>query len=210
MTVKNRYFIRMSCILKGSGEHINFINVYAPQGVGAKNDLWGLIEGEIGSASGYWVILGDFNVVGFVEERKGSAFKHSCATNFNGFIHRTGLMEYGMKGNQYTCIRDNGRKLSKIDRVLVCSNFFNKWPEACLRVLPSRFSDHCPLFFSYKSSGFGPRPFRVFNSWLKLEGFEEVVKEAVLSFNYEGPPDSKLTKLFACIRARIKTWKEEM
>ncbi|PWA74341.1 RNA-directed DNA polymerase, eukaryota [Artemisia annua] len=210
LSVKNRFFLRLSGVIKGSGDRINVINVYAPQGVAAKNELWGLIEREMGSASGFWVTLGDFNAVRFAEERKGSVFKHACASNFNGFIHRTGLLEYGLKGSQFTCIRDNGRKLSKIDRVLVCSSFFNKWPEACLRVLPSRFSDHCPLFLSSKSSGFGARPFRVFNSWLRMDGYEEMVKEAISSFEFDGPPDTKLTKMFAFLRVRIKSWKEEM
>ena len=126
LSIKNRFFIRMSGVIKGSGDRINFINVYAPQGVAAKIELWGLIERKIGSDSGFWVILGDFNVVRFAEERKGSVFKHTCASNFNGFIHRTGLLEYGLKGSQFTCICDNGRKLSKIDRVLICPSFFNK------------------------------------------------------------------------------------
>ena len=101
-----------------------------------------------------------------------------------------------MKGNQFTCIRDYGRKLSKIDRILVCAEFFNKWPLACLRVLPSRFSDHCPLFLSSKSCGFGPKPFRVFNSWLGLEGYERTVKETLESFVGEWPPDKKFYKKF--------------
>ncbi|PWA71177.1 RNA-directed DNA polymerase, eukaryota [Artemisia annua] len=149
VTVKNMHFLRLSGVFKGSGVRINIINVYAPQGVAAKNELWGLIEGEF-------------------------------------------------------------RKLSKIDRVLVCPGFFNKWPLACLRVLPSRFSDHCPLFLSSKLSGFGARPFRVFNSWLMMDGYEEVVKEAVADFEFEGPPDTKLSKKFAFLRGRIKAWKVEL
>ncbi|PWA80208.1 RNA-directed DNA polymerase, eukaryota [Artemisia annua] len=209
VVVKNRYFLRLSGVIKGSGKRINLINVYAPQGVAAKNVLWGLIEGELRSSSGLWAVMGDFNAVRFAEERKGSIFKNSCASNFNSFIHRTGVMEYGMKGSQFTCIRDNGRKLSKIDRVLVSSEFFNLWPDACLRALPSRFSDHCPLLLSSKVSSYGARPFRVFNSWLLLDGYEEVVRKAAMEFEFEGSPDTRLSRKLAFIRGRIKEWKTE-
>ncbi|KAJ0588202.1 putative Endonuclease/exonuclease/phosphatase superfamily [Helianthus annuus] len=64
---------------------------------------------------GMWVIAGDFNVVRYKEERMNSSFKNSCARIFNEFIHDAGLMEYDLKGRKFTCVRDNGRKLSKID-----------------------------------------------------------------------------------------------
>ncbi|PWA54163.1 RNA-directed DNA polymerase, eukaryota, Reverse transcriptase zinc-binding domain protein [Artemisia annua] len=115
-----------------------------------------------------------------------------------------------MKGRQFTCSRDNGRKLSKLDRVLVCSEFFNKWPDACLRVIYGPHSDHSPLIFSIKHVNFGPRPFRLFNSWISKPGFEEAVQEAVESFSYIGLPDMYLTNKFAFICGRLKSWRDNM
>ncbi|KAJ0716266.1 putative RNA-directed DNA polymerase [Helianthus annuus] len=192
-----------------SGERVNIVNVYAPQGTAAKVQLWSKISDSITSSEGKWVLVGDFNAVRAPEERKNSKFKRVCAENFNSFIFDNGLLEYPVHGRKFTCVRDNGKKLSKLDRFLVCQEFFNKWPTACVRVLPPRHSDHCPILMELVDLNFGPRPFRVFRSWVGKPGFQDAVKEAVESFVPFDPPDACLTAKFACIRARLKTWRNE-
>ncbi|KAJ0488356.1 putative Endonuclease/exonuclease/phosphatase superfamily [Helianthus annuus] len=209
-SVKKRNFIIIKGRLKGSNELISVMNVYAPQSIRAKQELWDEISAVMVIEAGLWVVVGDFNAVRFREERRNSDFKPVCARNFNTFIHNLGLLEYNMVGNQFTCVRDSGRKLSKIDRVLVCSNFFNKWPEASLRVLHNLHSDHRPLLLSLSSLNFGHKPFRLFNSWLHKDGFDEVVRSVAASFSFDGEPDLFLTKKLAFIRSKIKTWRDEM
>ncbi|KAJ0427872.1 putative RNA-directed DNA polymerase [Helianthus annuus] len=114
-----------------------------------------------------------------------------------------------MQGRRFTCSRENGRKLSKIDRVLVSADFFNKWPNACLRAHPCSFSDHCPLSLEVVDSNFGPRPFRIFSSWIGQAGFEEAVLDAVGGGDPNDPPDLALTKKFFRIRKRLKIWRED-
>ncbi|XP_022007517.1 uncharacterized protein LOC110906730 [Helianthus annuus] len=196
--------------IKGSGEELNVLNIYAPQGVSAKKVLWEAIEAEIGRSSGLGILLGDFNAVRSPDERRNSAFKAPCARNFNAFIHNMGFVEYNMTGKQFTCSRDNGKKLSKIDRLLVSHNFFSKWPTACLRALPWLFSDHCPLMLTTVENIFGPKPFRVFNSLIGKNGVEEVVKGATESFHDSGPADSVLSKKMAFIKDHIKKWRDDM
>ncbi|XP_035831946.1 uncharacterized protein LOC110870211 [Helianthus annuus] len=79
--------------VKGRGVALNVLNVYAPQGVVVKQNLWREISSEVASASGLWIIMGDFNAMQFPEEWKSSTFKSSCARNFNAFIHDLGLLE---------------------------------------------------------------------------------------------------------------------
>ncbi|KAI3761869.1 hypothetical protein L1987_52291 [Smallanthus sonchifolius] len=175
---RSMYFLFIKGFSVGSGDPLNLINVYAPQNTSAKLQLWSDLSGRINSSEGQWVLAGDFNAVRSPEERKRSKYKQVCAENFNNFIYNNGLLEYPMQGRRFTCIRDNGKKLSKLDRFLVCSEFFNKWPTACVRVMPSRHSDHCPIILELVDLNFGPRPFRVFNSWIGKPGFEEAVKAA--------------------------------
>ncbi|XP_021971601.1 uncharacterized protein LOC110866763 [Helianthus annuus] len=118
-SIKNYNFLIIKGRVKGCGEELNILNIYAPQGVSAKKDLWDVIESEIGRSSGMWILLGDFNSVRSPDERRNSAFKAPCARNFNAFIHNMGLVECNMTGKQFTCNRDYGKKLSKIDRMLV-------------------------------------------------------------------------------------------
>ncbi|XP_022002156.1 uncharacterized protein LOC110899580 [Helianthus annuus] len=178
--------------------------------ISAKLELWNDLQAEFVNAAGFGLLAGDFNSVRYSEERRNSAFKPGCARNFNNFIHILGLLEYNLVGNQFSCVRDNGRKLSKIDRFLVCPNFFNKWPEASVRVLHNLYSDHRPLVLSTNLENFGHKPFRFFNSWLGKDGLEEVVKSAAESFSFSGDPDLFLSKKLAFIRSKIKNWRDEM
>ncbi|KAM0069892.1 putative RNA-directed DNA polymerase [Helianthus debilis subsp. tardiflorus] len=207
--IHNRSFLIIKGTVIGSGDPINLVNIYAPQSTAAKLILWNELSNHINSAEGMWFLAGDFNAVRSAEERKRSSFKPVCANNFNNFIFNNDLVEYPMQGKKFTCIRDNGRKLSKLDRFLVSFDFFNKWPSACVRVLPSRFSDHCPIVLEVVDLKYGPRPFRIFSSWIGKPGFEEAVLSAVEGFSPTDPPDSSLTSKFALIRNGLKIWRDE-
>ncbi|KAF5807675.1 putative RNA-directed DNA polymerase [Helianthus annuus] len=196
--------------LKGSNKVVNVVDVYAPQRVIAKQSLWAEIAGIMEHNIGLWVVAGDFNAVRVPSERKNSSFKIACSNNFNAFISQNGLLEYEMKGGQYTCVRENGKKLSKIDRFLVCSEFFNLWPEATLRALPVVYSDHSPLILLSKARNFGAKPFRVFNSWMDKPGYVEAVEKAVEQFGFNGPPDLRLINKFNVIQRRVKEWRDLM
>ncbi|KAJ0859518.1 putative endonuclease/exonuclease/phosphatase [Helianthus annuus] len=209
-SIKHSNFLLTMGVLKGSNKAVNIINVYAPQKVTQKKALWDDIGGVVGSCSGWWVVLGDFNAVRYFGERRNSFFNKKCASNFNNFIFDNGLREYDMKGGKFTYLNDNGNKQSKIDRVLVCHEFFSEWPTACLRALPRVHSDHCPIVLTCSDKNFGPKPFRFFNSWLERNDFEEVVYKAIENFNGGGEADVVLMQKFKSIREGIKKWKKEV
>ncbi|KAM0044309.1 putative Endonuclease/exonuclease/phosphatase superfamily [Helianthus debilis subsp. tardiflorus] len=158
---------------------------------------------------GMWVIAGDFNAVRCQDEHKNSSFKSACARNFNEFIYDGDLLEYELKGRKFTCVRDNGWKLSKIDRFLVCPNFFNQWPEACLRGLPSSHSDRCPLLLTINKKNYGAKPFRIYNSWMGKSGFKETVEKAAAVQEVGGSVDLKLMKKLNAVRSALKDWRLE-
>ncbi|XP_022041864.1 uncharacterized protein LOC110944510 [Helianthus annuus] len=190
-SVISRYWGKVFSVVEtvvGSGDPINLINVYAPQNTSAKLSLWGDLSNVIDSSLGQCIVVGDFNAVRSSEERRHSKFK---------------------PGRKYTCIRENGKKLSKLDRFLVCSDFFNKWPDACVRALPNRYSDHCPIILELVNLNFGPRPFRVYNSWIGKSRFEDTVKAAVDGMQISDPLDSFLMSKFDRIRSFLKIWRDE-
>ncbi|XP_021986120.1 uncharacterized protein LOC110882363 [Helianthus annuus] len=123
---KNRIFLHIKGKLTGSGETLNVLNVYDPQGISAKKILWALLAQVITENDGLWVVAGDFNAVRCRDEKRNYAFKNSCANNFNLFIYNVGLIEYNMIGRKFTCSTHNRRKLSKLDRFLVFNSWFGK------------------------------------------------------------------------------------
>ncbi|PWA97953.1 RNA-directed DNA polymerase, eukaryota, Reverse transcriptase zinc-binding domain protein [Artemisia annua] len=171
-------FIVTSGILVKDGTLLNVVNIYAPKKTTKKRALWDRLRGVIDSKPVMWILLGDFNA------------------------------EYQMRDYKFTFLagKDNGFKMSKIDRVLVCQDFFNRWPLACLRALPRGLSDHCPLLLSLEDSNYGAKPFRWFNSWLDREGCVDIVSNSLISCAFEGPADIVIIKKLNFLRGVLKEW----
>ncbi|XP_022032792.1 uncharacterized protein LOC110933899 [Helianthus annuus] len=96
--VKKNKFLIVSGKIKGSGLILNVVNVYAPQSVSAKKDVWFELSNCLEDLPGMWVVGGDFNAVRDPNERRNSRFNNSCAANFNSFIFNSGLRKYDLKG----------------------------------------------------------------------------------------------------------------
>ncbi|KAK1425291.1 hypothetical protein QVD17_20642 [Tagetes erecta] len=168
---------------------MHIVNVYAPQRLPEKKNLWDALENLKLSTPGIWVLCGDFNAVRLQEERKNTVFNTGCARNFNDFIHNSRLLEYQMKGSKFTYARRSGAKMSKIDRFLICQDFFDLWHDTCLMALPRYLSDHSPLILIIVPIDFGPIPFRFF-----------------LILGWTGPPDLYLIEKLRHIKSALKLW----
>ncbi|XP_021986013.1 uncharacterized protein LOC110882246 [Helianthus annuus] len=188
------------------------MNIYAPNEPLSRRALWSEILDVKNSLQGLWVLMGDFNEVRDASERLNSEFVEANADAFNHFILSAGLVEYNMGGGNYTYISDNGKKLSKLDRFLVCLGFKEQWPNATVLALDRVASDHRPIILSTVQSDFGHIPFRFFNSWFELPGFLDFVLQRCGAFSFSGSEDLalaiKLRWLKYKIKARLKVEKE--
>ncbi|KAF5810041.1 putative RNA-directed DNA polymerase [Helianthus annuus] len=205
-TIHNRHFIVVSGYLVQSNCWINFINVYAPNDAVSRRAVWLEILGVRNSLQGLWVVMGEFNEVRNANERLNSEFNEANADAFNQFILSAGLVEYNMGGGSFTYISDNGRKLSKLDRYLVCLGFMEKWPNASVIALDREVSDHRPIILSTILSDFGHIPFRFFNSWFEFPGFLEFVLQKCGLFSFSGPGDLALAIKLRWLKNNIKSW----
>ncbi|XP_022003232.1 uncharacterized protein LOC110900661 [Helianthus annuus] len=206
---KDSNFLLLFGVIKGCMEEVHIINVYAPQKYVDKRALWNRILAAKSGRHGLWVVVGDVNAVRCPEERKNSRFKSRCARDFNQFIHEAELCDFDIKGSKFTFMVEgvNGKKFSKIDRVLACKNFQNLWPEAYVRALPRVHSDHSPLLLVIKDLNYGAKPFRLFSSRLDRPDFASVVVSALSDFRAEGTPDLILILKLRHLRSKIKEWR---
>ncbi|KAK1427628.1 hypothetical protein QVD17_16319 [Tagetes erecta] len=124
------------------------------------------------------------------------------------YSHATMLFQWASKdfGHRFRWASKNGRKLSRIDRILVCSSFINCWSEACYYALSRHLADHSPLILSMTSQDFGPIPFRFFNSWMSRPGFDTMIKKANDDFSFDGPPELALQAKLKNFKAAIIKW----
>nr|GFB89510.1 RNA-directed DNA polymerase, eukaryota [Tanacetum cinerariifolium] len=102
-----------------SNSNILFVAIYAPQQAFCKRVLCEYVSTLIDRWNGETIILGDFNEVCSIDERRGSCFNPSSARVFDHFISSSGLVDVKLEGYTFTWSHPSGSKMSKLDRFLV-------------------------------------------------------------------------------------------
>nr|GEY81802.1 RNA-directed DNA polymerase, eukaryota [Tanacetum cinerariifolium] len=112
--------------------------IIGTQGVGdvsRKRLLWDYVSTLINRWNGKVVVLGDFNEVWNIDERRGSCFNPTSAKVFDQFISASGLVDVKMEGYTFTWSHPSGSKMSKLDRSLVSEGGFWSDPISVLSLL---------------------------------------------------------------------------
>lgn len=123
---------------------------------------------------------------------------------FNAFIRVTDFQELHMGGRRFTWIGPGELKLTKLDRFLLSRGLLDIWKDTAVLALDRRFANHCPILLKSASADFGPIPFRFFNQWLHLEGFNEMVTLIWNSTTLAGSASFVLKEKFKGVKKRIK------
>ncbi|GJX61597.1 RNA-directed DNA polymerase, eukaryota [Tanacetum coccineum] len=149
------------------------------------------------------IIMGDFNEVRRKSERFGSAFNVQGAVMFNSFIANAVLEEIPLGGSSFTWCHKSANKMSKLDRFLISENLFNSFLDICATSLDRFLSDHRPILLRESNYDYGPIPFRYFNHWVELDGFNTFVTD---TWNY-APVESNAMRN---VMQKFKFLKEEI
>ncbi|XP_052625598.1 uncharacterized protein LOC128132721 [Lactuca sativa] len=206
-TIKSRYFIVVLGNFAGINGLTGFVNVYGPRSEIDKLKVWDELLALKNSKTATWIFMGDFNVVRRPEERISSIFCTRSANDFNHFIRSAELADLKMGGQRFTYFKTQGAKLSKLDRFLVCSSFLSISPLASCFAMERDLSDHSPIILRARCDDFGPPPFKLFNSWMTQDGFNENVRNACSEFVGYGYPDMMFMNKLKHLKKVIKSWK---
>ncbi|XP_071727023.1 uncharacterized protein [Rutidosis leptorrhynchoides] len=162
---------------KSDGSNLNILNVYGPHEDVKKQLLWASLSKIIVNRDEAWVVCGDFNEVRNASERFNCEYKDFRAKRFNEFINDCNLSDIPSGGRLFTRISDDGTKYSKIDRFLVSEKFYNLWENLSALVMERTKSDHCPIVLRDEEKNFGPKPFKIFDVWLKDTMVDKLIEE---------------------------------
>ncbi|XP_071727981.1 uncharacterized protein [Rutidosis leptorrhynchoides] len=176
--VEDQYFLTVKGKWRGKNTESIIVNVYGPHNDEGKIPMWNSIENLMNYKDVEWVICGDFNEVRYASERMNCEFVDRRAARFNDFIDKMLLIEIPLIVKRFTRISDDGVKLSKLDRFLVSENFIQTWGDIYVIALDLNTSDHCPMVLRDKNTDFGPKPFRIFDSWFKNKEVEKIIVQA--------------------------------
>ncbi|GKA14939.1 RNA-directed DNA polymerase, eukaryota [Tanacetum coccineum] len=182
------------------------VAVYAPHDLRDKKILWDYLEYIINRWDGEVLIMGDFNEVRRKTERFGSVFNVQGADMFNTFIANAGLEEIPLGGSSFTWCHKSATKMSKLDRFLISENLFNSYPNICATSLDRFLSDHRPILLRESNHDYGPIPFRYFNHWTELDGFNKFVIDTWNSAPVETNAMRNVMQKFKFLKGKIREW----
>ncbi|KAJ9543548.1 hypothetical protein OSB04_023255 [Centaurea solstitialis] len=156
---------------------VGFINVYGPREQKERLLTWQKVEDLCTRQDVKWCVFGDFNEVRGDHEILNTITNLRGAEDFNSFIGNCDLIEVPLGNRRFTRVSDDGRKFSKLDRFLISRNFGDVWKGLGTIALDRRWSDHYPIMLSDSSKNFGPKPIKVFDTWLDGKEAEDLVRD---------------------------------
>ncbi|GJS91543.1 RNA-directed DNA polymerase, eukaryota [Tanacetum coccineum] len=188
------------------------MNVHAPQSRSQKKLLWNFIHSFMQNNVGEFIIFWDFNVVRHAHERQGTTFCSYIATDFKKFITDSDLFDIPLGGRAFTRMNKNCSQMSKLDRFFVTNGILDLFPNIHRCILPSMWSDHCPILLKNEDFDYGPIPFKLFSSWFLCDGFKEVVRQSWSEMECSNGVSSFISfkNKLKHVKNKIKHWNKHM
>ena len=203
-------FIYLEGTWIADGVRVCIVNIYLPSDVGMERNLWDQIRTlRNANLGGLWCILGDFNSIRTTSERVGTSQRQQDERNikeFNNWIADLEVDDVPCMGRKYTWYRLNGTAKSRLDRILVSTDWFDKWQGNTQFISERNFSCHCPILLSSSSMDWGPKPFRVLDCWSHDKTFRKVVSKWWSTNSIRGWGGNVLKEKIKGLKQRLKIW----
>lgn len=168
----------VSCVFKCVCNDMRwfFSGVYGPSSEHGRRELWRELVEVCQSWSMPWCVGGDFNEIRFPHERLGCMNISRGMSEFSNFINSCNLVDLPLYGSKFSWVKGGGgHSMSRIDRLLVSSDWEDFFPRSQQSTLPRPVSDHFPLCLDCGALVRGKSPFRFENMWLREEGFKNLL-----------------------------------
>ncbi|XP_062091520.1 uncharacterized protein LOC133797556 [Humulus lupulus] len=152
--------------------------VYAANDMRGRERLWEDLENMAHGINGPWIVMGDFNAVLSPEDRFPYHGNGSELSSFQHCAETCRLTDMKFSGNFFTWNNKQAGKdrvCAKLDRVLANENWIGKFPNAEVVFFPEGDMDHSPFIVNFGTLIENKKPFRYFNFWSNLEGFQKTV-----------------------------------
>ncbi|XP_026383519.1 uncharacterized protein LOC113279018 [Papaver somniferum] len=174
----------------------------------ARRRLWRQLG--LGFISIPWLVLGDFNCVLRLDDKKGGRpIKEIYMNEFGSWISDNGLVEADYIGKKYTWSNYRSRIqriVSKHDRVIVNEAWYDKYTNWRCKALPRVCSDHSPLFgFVFENPRPSRVPFRIQKMWLSHPSFMQLVEDN-WRLPLAGAPPFVFTSKLKRLKEALRIW----
>ncbi|KAK1283076.1 hypothetical protein QJS10_CPB21g01093 [Acorus calamus] len=159
--------------------------VYGPVADEAREALWQELSLIRGTWDFPWVLMGDFNVTRFVEDRNHEGRITGHMMRFSEWISEAGMIDIPLPNQRFTWSNLRERPAcARLDRVFVDESWEEVYPWSSLKALPRIGSNHNPLIFVGGEGRTCHQHFKFENWWLLCDGLRE---EVAAAWNLETP-----------------------
>ncbi|XP_058750389.1 uncharacterized protein LOC131623395 [Vicia villosa] len=200
-------FIGLNVLWKGVNIYV--INVYAACCIQRKRRFWSdMLNFKEKFLEGEWCVGGDFNAIKVEAKRRGCSRAVNCTEmdEFNSFMNRMELVDVGLVGRNFSWFSFDGTCCSRICRFLLTEGLLDLWKVENQVIGSRELSDHFPIWFKGNVRNWGPKPFKIFNAWMKHAEFYSFVEkcwlDAPISNRFIYPFKEKLKFL----RSKLRVW----
>lgn len=126
-----------------------------------------------------WMLAGDFNLIMDPSDKSNDRINMQMMGRFRRCITDLDMHELYLNGRRYTWSNERLEPmLEKLDRALVSVEWESLYPTSFLSVLSTNISDHCSLHLVLEANLRRGRRSHFESFWTRVEGFQEVVREA--------------------------------
>ncbi|KAL4290041.1 hypothetical protein GQ457_14G004340 [Hibiscus cannabinus] len=172
-------FIHGACLVHGTRKSFFITFVYASPNAYRRSFVWDRIRVLEHGLDLPWILGGDFNVIGSMNERQGgSVTRYGVCSRFCDFLFQSGLVDMGFSGPKFTWRR--GSLSQRLDRCLCNGAWISQFASSEVTHLQQLGSDHRPIMLSLFSNVEErcSRPFRFLDAWSEHPEFPTVVSNS--------------------------------
>ena len=200
-------------ICKSDGFKFALFVVYGPAQQDHKQEFLAEMANTCSKESLLYIIGGDFNIMRHPQDKSSGVSDFKWPNLFNSVFESLDLKEIVMSGRQYTWAGPGDDPLfEKLDRVLVSTDWEDRFPLLTVEARDRNISDHTPLVLSTGSSTHqnGQRPFKFERGWLIRDGFYDMVVQIWQSETSGSTPLERWQNKIRRLRQHLRGWAQHI
>jgi hypothetical protein len=144
------------------------------------------------------------------EDKNNGNLNRRMMGRFRRFLNDCELKEIYLHGRRYTWSNERETPtLVRLDRVFVTVDWEELHSSCMLRCLATVVADHCPLLLDCTTKCTGRRRFQFERFWLKLDGFDEAVRNAWEVIEGDPDPFRRLTAKLKRTARCLQSWSDK-
>lgn len=203
-----KYCVSVDLVANWDSTVIRITGVYGPSANREKSDFFQELKEMKPQIEIPWMVAGDFNVTLDIQDRSNTRYPIAPMMRFRAVVKQLQLINMPLQGRRYTWTREGPMSTSvRLDRFLMSMHWESMYPNTVQRAGYNPVSDHCPIVCTSQTKFPTSNIFRIENSWLKLNQFQDLVQRV---WNQEGEVQTmqQLSMKYRALTKEITHWKK--